>query len=71
VTVLRLDLEYDGAAFYGWAAQPGLRTVEGVLTEALRVFWPHGGRPAVAGRTDTGVHASAQVVTVDAAGCGP
>jgi tRNA pseudouridine38-40 synthase len=71
VTVLRLDLEYDGAAFYGWAAQPGLRTVEGVLTEALRVFWPHSGRPAVAGRTDTGVHASAQVVTVDAAEGGP
>jgi len=71
VTVLRLDLEYDGAAFYGWAAQPGLRTVEGVLTEALRVFWPHSGRPAVAGRTDTGVHAAAQVVTVDAAEGGP
>ena len=71
MTVLRLDLEYDGAAFYGWAAQPGLRTVEGVLTEALRVFWPHSGRPAVAGRTDTGVHASAQVVTVDAAEGGP
>ena len=71
MTVLRLDLEYDGAAFYGWAAQPGLRTVEGVLTEALRAFWPHSGRPAVAGRTDTGVHASAQVVTVDAAEGGP
>jgi tRNA pseudouridine38-40 synthase len=71
VTVLRLDLEYDGAAFYGWAAQPGLRTVEGVLTEALRVFWPHSGRPDVAGRTDTGVHASAQVVTVGAAEGGP
>ena len=71
MTVLRLDLEYDGAAFYGWAAQPGLRTVEGVLTDALRVFWPHSGRPAVAGRTDTGVHAWAQVVTVDAAEGGP
>jgi tRNA pseudouridine38-40 synthase len=69
--VLRLDLEYDGAAFYGWAAQPGLRTVEGVLTEALRVFWPHSGRPAVAGRTDTGVHASGQVVSVEAVDGGP
>ena len=69
--VLRLDLEYDGAAFYGWAAQPGLRTVESVLTEALRTFWPHGGRPAVAGRTDTGVHASGQVVTLDGAQGGP
>jgi tRNA pseudouridine38-40 synthase len=65
--VLRLDLEYDGAAFYGWAAQPGLRTVESVVTEALRVFWPDCGRPAVAGRTDTGVHASAQVCSVDVA----
>ena len=34
--VLRLDVEYDGAKFYGWAAQPGLRTVEGVFTDALR-----------------------------------
>ena len=32
---LRLTLEYDGAAFRGWAAQPGLRTVEGVVREAL------------------------------------
>jgi tRNA pseudouridine38-40 synthase len=69
--ILRLELEYDGAAFHGWAAQPGLRTVEGVVTEALRVFWPHSGRPAVAGRTDAGVHASGQVVTVDAADGGP
>jgi tRNA pseudouridine38-40 synthase len=69
--VLRLDIEYDGAAFYGWAAQPGLRTIEGVLTEALRVFWPHSGRPAVAGRTDTGVHASGQVVSLEGAEGGP
>ncbi len=66
--ILRLDVEYDGAAFYGWAPQPGLRTVEGVLTDALRVFWPACGRPAVAGRTDTGVHASAQVVSLDVSG---
>jgi tRNA pseudouridine38-40 synthase len=65
--ILRLEVEYDGAAFYGWAAQPGLRTVEGVLTEALQTFWP-GARPAVAGRTDTGVHASAQVVSLDVGG---
>jgi tRNA pseudouridine38-40 synthase len=68
VTNVRLDVEYDGAAFYGWAAQPGLRTVESVVTEALRVFWPAGGRPAVAGRTDTGVHAAAQVVSVEVSG---
>ena len=63
MTTLRLDVEYDGAKFYGWAAQPGLRTVESVFTEALRALWPGSERPAVAGRTDTGVHASAQVVS--------
>ena len=66
--ILRLDVEYDGARFYGWAAQPGLRTVESVVGEALRVFWPGLERVAVAGRTDTGVHASGQVVSVDVAG---
>jgi tRNA pseudouridine38-40 synthase len=66
--ILRLDVEYDGTAFYGWAAQPGLRTVESVFTDALREFWPDAVRPVVAGRTDTGVHASAQVVSVDVSG---
>jgi tRNA pseudouridine38-40 synthase len=65
---LRLDVEYDGARFYGWAAQPGLRTVESVFADALRVFWPRVERIAVAGRTDTGVHASGQVVSVDVTG---
>ena len=68
---LRLDVEYDGARFYGWAAQPGLRTVESVLCDALRVFWPGIERPAVAGRTDTGVHASGQVVSIDVSGGPP
>ena len=69
--VLRLDIEYDGAAFYGWAAQPGLRTVEGVLTDALRVFWPHSGRPAVAGAPTRACTPPAQVVRVDGAEGGP
>ncbi len=68
MTTLRLDVEYDGAGFYGWAAQPGLRTVESAITDALRVLWPASGRPAVAGRTDTGVHASAQVVSIEVTG---
>ena len=65
---LRLDVEYDGARFYGWAAQPGLRTVESAFTDALRIFWPELGRVAVAGRTDTGVHASGQVASIDVSG---
>jgi tRNA pseudouridine38-40 synthase len=68
MSLLRLDVEYDGAAFSGWAAQPGRRTVEGVLTDALRTLWPGCERPAVAGRTDAGVHASGQVVSVEVAG---
>ena len=36
--VLRLDLEYDGGGFAGWAVQPGLRTVEGTL--AVRYLQP-------------------------------
>ena len=63
---IRLDLAYDGTGFHGWAAQPGLRTVQGELTlalvTALRV-------PDVelvcAGRTDAGVHARGQVAHTD------
>jgi tRNA pseudouridine38-40 synthase len=62
---LRLTLEYDGRGFSGWAAQPGLRTVEGVLREALAALFADVGRLAVAGRTDAGVHAVAQVASVD------
>ena len=62
---LRLDLAYDGAAFSGWAAQPGLRTVEGVLTDALRTVLRAPVRLTVAGRTDAGVHAAAQVAHLD------
>lgn len=65
--VLRLDLEYDGAAFSGWAAQPGLRTVEGVLRDALETLVRHPVRITVAGRTDAGVHASGQVASVSVA----
>ncbi|WP_435202703.1 tRNA pseudouridine(38-40) synthase TruA [Janibacter sp. GS2] len=64
---LRLDLAYDGTDFHGWAAQPGLRTVEGELTASvarvLRLSEP--ARVTVAGRTDAGVHALGQVVHVD------
>ena len=62
---LKLTLEYDGTGFRGWAAQPGLRTVEGVLREGLETVFPRWEQLAVAGRTDTGVHALAQVASVE------
>jgi len=63
---LRIDLAYDGGDFHGWAAQPGLRTVQGELEGALATVL-RTTTPAVvcAGRTDTGVHARGQVVHVD------
>jgi tRNA pseudouridine38-40 synthase len=63
VAVLKLTLEYHGAGFRGWAAQPGLRTVEGVLSEALAKVLGSAPALSVAGRTDTGVHARGQVVS--------
>jgi tRNA pseudouridine38-40 synthase len=64
---VRLDLSYDGAAFSGWAAQPGRRTVEGVLSETLGhvLRLPAPVRLTVAGRTDSGVHARGQVAHAD------
>jgi tRNA pseudouridine38-40 synthase len=67
---VKLTLEYDGTQFHGWALQPGLRTVEGVVREALGVFPSFTGL-AVAGRTDTGVHALGNVVSVDVEGGPP
>ncbi len=74
---LRIDLAYDGAGFHGWATQPGLRTVQAELTEALATSLrlPADGGPdgtervrvVCAGRTDTGVHARGQVCHVDIA----
>ncbi|GAA2241043.1 tRNA pseudouridine synthase A [Herbiconiux moechotypicola] len=65
---IRLDLAYDGTAFSGWARQPGLRTVQGVVEEVLAtLFRRHPPAPlvTVAGRTDAGVHASGQVAHLD------
>ena len=68
---LRLTLEYDGTGFRGWAAQPGLRTVEGELRRALEAPYGSFHGLAVAGRTDTGVHALGQVASVDVEGGPP
>jgi tRNA pseudouridine38-40 synthase len=66
---VRLDIAYDGTAFSGWAAQPGLRTVQGTLEEGLRILYrslpPQGPLLTVAGRTDAGVHATGQVAHLD------
>ncbi len=59
-------VEYDGTEFAGWAAQPGMRTVEGTLAEALQTVLRHTVKMSVAGRTDAGVHASGQVVSFEA-----
>lgn len=64
---IRIDLSYDGTGFSGWAAQPGLRTVEGTLSHALTTLLraPEPVRLTVAGRTDAGVHARGQVTHAD------
>jgi tRNA pseudouridine38-40 synthase len=68
---LRLTIAYDGTAFRGWAVQPGHRTVEGVLSEALGSTYASWEGLQVAGRTDTGVHALANVASVEAEGGPP
>ena len=63
MTTVRLDIEYDGSAFSGWAAQPGLRTVQGELETAVATVLRETVGLTVAGRTDTGVHALGQVAS--------
>jgi tRNA pseudouridine38-40 synthase len=63
VAAARLDIEYDGGGFAGWARQPGLRTVQGELERALGIVLRRPVRLTVAGRTDRGVHAWGQVAS--------
>lgn len=60
---VRLEIEYDGAGFRGWARQPGQRTVQGELETALATVLREPVELTVAGRTDTGVHALGQVAS--------
>lgn len=67
-TRIRLDLAYDGTAFFGWTRQPGMRTVQGEIEAALAVIFrrfPPIPTLVVAGRTDAGVHATGQVAHLD------
>jgi len=71
IVKLKLTFEYDGTGFRGWARQPQERTVEGVFRDALDAVFPSWTGLAVAGRTDTGVHATGQVASVDVEGGPP
>ncbi len=62
MSTVRLDLAYDGTDFHGYARQPGVRTVQGELEDALAPFVSPL-ETVVAGRTDRGVHADGQVVS--------
>ncbi len=63
----KLTLAYDGTPFHGWQVQPALPTVQGTLAAALRRITGESPLPQGSGRTDTGVHALAQVATFDLA----
>jgi tRNA pseudouridine38-40 synthase len=65
VTTVRLDIEYDGTGFRGWAKQPHMRTVQAELETALETALREPVELTVAGRTDTGVHARGQVASFD------
>lgn len=59
----RLTIEYDGTSFRGWAKQPGVRTIQEELETALKIVRREETKLTVAGRTDSGVHAWAQVAS--------
>ena len=61
---LKITLAYDGSAFHGWQVQPGLSTVQGTLAECLKRLTGEDVLPQGSGRTDAGVHALAQVASV-------
>lgn len=69
--VLKLTIAYAGGGFRGWARQPGARTVEGTLREGLARLYDAVGPLQVGGRTDAGVHALANVVSVEVSGGPP
>jgi tRNA pseudouridine38-40 synthase len=60
----KISLSYDGSEFHGWQVQPGLRTVQATLAECLKRLTGEDVLPQGSGRTDAGVHALAQVASV-------
>lgn len=64
---IRLTVHYDGSDFHGWQVQPDQRTVQGVLEAALSKLADRPRTIIGSGRTDTGVHATGQVFSVDMA----
>jgi tRNA pseudouridine38-40 synthase len=66
VGVFKLVIGYDGTAFHGWQVQPGRRTVQGVLEDALSQVIGSEVNVNGAGRTDAGVHARGQVASFEA-----
>jgi tRNA pseudouridine38-40 synthase len=61
---LKITIAYDGSEFHGWQIQPGLQTVQGTLAECLKRLTGEDMLPQGSGRTDAGVHALAQVASV-------
>jgi tRNA pseudouridine38-40 synthase len=64
---LKLILSYDGSEFAGWQVQPGRATIQGTLASAIGRLTAENVLPQGSGRTDTGVHALAQVATFQTA----
>ena len=60
---LKITLAYDGTDFHGWQVQPGLATVQGLLSSAIERVTGEQVLPQGSGRTDAGVHAYEQVAT--------
>lgn len=63
MSVWKLILAYDGTPYHGWQVQPGLTTVQGTLSKAIRRVTREDVLPQGSGRTDTGVHAVGQVAS--------
>jgi len=63
MTHWKITLSYDGTGFHGWQVQPGLRTVQGTLADALEQMTGEQVLPQGSGRTDAGVHALGQVAS--------